>query len=71
MSDVIPRLYAAASGDSQAADLLPHVHDELRYLADALMVAEAPGEGGTCRREIRENVIFRVLQSPTAVVTLI
>jgi len=30
MSDVIPRLDAAASGDSQAADLLPLVHDELR-----------------------------------------
>jgi formylglycine-generating enzyme required for sulfatase activity/Tfp pilus assembly protein PilF len=32
---------------------------------------KAPGEGVTCRCEIRENAIFRVLQPPPGVVTLL
>ena len=72
MSDVTQRLDAAAAGDRQAAaDLLPLVYNELRKFAAARMAAEAPGEGVTCRREIRENVIFRVLQPSPAVVTLL
>jgi hypothetical protein len=44
MSDVIRCLDAAAAGDrGAAADLLPLVHDELRKLAAARMVAESPG----------------------------
>ena len=65
-------LDAAAAGDRQAAaERLSLGYNELRKVAAALMAAEAPGEGGTSSREIRANVIFRVLQSPTAVVTLI
>jgi RNA polymerase sigma factor (TIGR02999 family) len=44
MSDVTRLLDAAAAGDRKAAaDLLPLVYDELRALAAARMVAEAPG----------------------------
>jgi RNA polymerase sigma factor (TIGR02999 family) len=44
MSDVTRLLEAAAAGDRHAAaDLLPLVYDELRKLAAARMVAEAPG----------------------------
>ena len=44
MSDVTRLLDAAAGGDRKAAaDLLPLVYDELRKLAAARMVAEAPG----------------------------
>jgi hypothetical protein len=57
-----PALDAAAAGDRQAAaDLLSLVYNELRKFAAARLAAEAPGEGATCRREFRENVIFRVL----------
>ena len=43
MSDVTQLLDAAAAGDPKAAaDLLPLVYDELRKLAAARMVAEAP-----------------------------
>ena len=63
-------LDAAAAGDRQAAaDLLSLVYNELRKFAAARMAAEVPGEGATCRREIRENVIFRVLQLLPGVVT--
>jgi hypothetical protein len=62
-------LDAAAAGDRQAAaDLLSLVSNELRKFATASMAAEATGEGGTCRSEIREKAIFRVLQSPPGVV---
>jgi RNA polymerase sigma factor (TIGR02999 family) len=45
MSDVTRLLDAAATGDTQAAaKLLPLVYDELRKLAAAKMVAEAPGQ---------------------------
>jgi RNA polymerase sigma factor (TIGR02999 family) len=45
MSDVTRLIDAAAAGDSQAAaKLLPLVYDELRKLAAAKMVAEAPGQ---------------------------
>src|SRR5580700_3228492 len=44
MSEVTRLLDAAVAGDRQAAaDLLPLVYDELRSLAAARMVAEAPG----------------------------
>ena len=44
MPEVTRLLDAAAAGDRQAAaDLLPHVYDELRKLAAARMSAEAPG----------------------------
>jgi hypothetical protein len=69
MSDVTRLLDAAAAGDRQAAaGLLPLVHDELRKLAAARLAAEAPGEGVTGRREIRENAIFRVLRASPGVV---
>jgi hypothetical protein len=72
MSDVPRLLDAAAAGNRQAAaDLLSLVYNELRKLAAARMAAEAPGEGVTCRREIRKKSIFRVLQPPPAVVTLL
>jgi hypothetical protein len=50
---------AAAGGRQAAADRLSLVYKELRKFAAARMAAEAPGEGVNCRREIRENVIFR------------
>jgi hypothetical protein len=71
MSDAIRRLDAAASGDCQAADLTPLFYDQLRKLAAVSMAVEVSGEGVTCSREIGENVIFRALQSPTAVVTIL
>ena len=72
MSDVPRLLDAAAAGDRQAAaDLLSLVYNELRRLAAARRAVEVPGEGGTCRREIRENAIFRVLKSSVGVVTLL
>src|SRR5436190_1405479 len=44
MSDVTRLLDAAGAGDRKAAaDLLPLVYDELRHLAAARMLAEAPG----------------------------
>jgi RNA polymerase sigma factor (TIGR02999 family) len=44
MADVTRLLDAAAAGDRRAAaDLLPHVYDELRKLAAARMAAENPG----------------------------
>jgi RNA polymerase sigma factor (TIGR02999 family) len=44
MSDVTHLLEAANRGDHQAAaELLPLVYDELRNLATAKMIAEAPG----------------------------
>src|SRR5271155_4198406 len=44
MSDLTQLIEAAQKGDRQAAaDLLPLVYDELRKLAAAKMVAEAPG----------------------------
>src|SRR5438034_11443980 len=44
MADVTRLLDAAAAGDRRAAaDLLPLVYDELRRLAAARMIAEAPG----------------------------
>src|ERR687897_3374080 len=44
MPDVTRLLDAAAAGDRKAAaELLPLVYDELRALAAARMVAEAPG----------------------------
>jgi hypothetical protein len=56
---VVAPLSSVWSRDPPAtADLLPLVYDELRNLAAPPMAAEAPGEGGTCRREIRENAIF-------------
>jgi hypothetical protein len=71
-SDVTRLLDAAAAGDRQApADLLSCVYNELRKFAAARMAEEVPGEGVTCRREIRENVIFRVLEPSPAVVTLL
>ena len=71
-SDVTHLLDAVAAGDRQAAaDLLPLVYDEWRKLVAARTAAEAPGEGVTCRHEIRENAIFRVLQPSPAVVTLL
>ena len=61
MPDVTHLLDAAAAGDRKAAaELLPLVYDELRALAAARLAAEAPGEGVTCRREIRDHAIFRV-----------
>jgi len=67
-----PALDAAAAGDRQAAaDLLSLGYNELRKFAAARMAVEVSGEGVTCRREIRENVIFRVLQSLPGVVTLL
>ena len=43
MADVTQLLDAAAAGDPKAAvDLLPHIYEELRKLAAARMVAEAP-----------------------------
>jgi hypothetical protein len=72
MSDGARLLDATAAGDRQAAaDLLSLVYNELRKFAAAHMAAEAPGEGVTCQREIRENAIFQVLQSPPGVVTLL
>src|SRR5262245_57750432 len=45
MSDVTRLLDAAAAGDRRAAaELLPLVYDELRKLAAARLVAEAPGQ---------------------------
>ena len=70
-SDLTRLLDAAAAGDRQAAaDLLSLGYNELRKFAAARMAVEVSGEGVTCRREIRENVIFRVLQSSLGVVTL-
>jgi RNA polymerase sigma factor (TIGR02999 family) len=44
MSDVTQLLDAAHRGDKQAAaELLPHVYDELRRLASAKMAGEKPG----------------------------
>lgn len=43
MSEVTQILAAVERGDAHAADLLPLVYDELRKLAAARMVAEAPG----------------------------
>ena len=44
MSDVTRLLDAAAAGDRQAAaDLLPHVYNELRKLAAQRMASESPG----------------------------
>ena len=72
MSDVTRLHDAAATGDCQAAaDLLSFVYNELRDFAAARKAAETPGEGVTCRREFRENSIFRVFQSPPGVVTLL
>jgi hypothetical protein len=72
MSDVTRLLEADAAGNRQAAaDLLSLVYNELRKFAAARMAAEAPGEGVTGRREIRENAIFRVFQSSLGVVTLL
>ena len=45
MPDVTRLLEAAATGDTQAAaDLLPHVYEELRRLAAARLAAEKPGQ---------------------------
>ena len=45
MSDVTLLLDAAAAGDRKAAaDLLPHVYEELRKLAAVRMAAEAPDQ---------------------------
>jgi hypothetical protein len=61
-SDGTHLLDAAAAGDRQAAaDLLSFLYNELRDFAAARRAAGAPGEGVTCRLEIRENAIFRVL----------
>jgi hypothetical protein len=61
MSGVTRPLDAAAAGNRQAAaDLLSLGCNELRQFAAAL-AAEAPGEGVTGRREIRDHAIFRVL----------
>jgi len=54
-----------------AANLMSLGYNELRKVAAARTAAEAPGEGVTCRREIRANSIFRVLQPRPAVVTLL
>ena len=63
-------LDAAATGDRQTvAALMSLVYNELRKFAAARMAVEVSGEGVTCRREIRENVIFRVLQLLPGVVT--
>jgi hypothetical protein len=52
-------LDAAAAGDRQAAaDLLSLACNELRTFAAARVAVEVPGDGVTCWREIRENVIF-------------
>jgi hypothetical protein len=52
-------LDADAAGDCQAAaDLLSLACNELRTFAAARMAVEVPGDGVTCWREIRENVIF-------------
>jgi hypothetical protein len=69
----VTRLFdAAAAGDRQAAaDLLSLVYNELRKFAAAHTAAEVQGEGVTGRTEIRENVIFRVLQPSPGVVTLL
>ena len=65
-------LDAAAAGDPRAAaNLLSLGYNELRKFAAARIAAEAPGEGVTGGREIRENAIFRVLQPSPAVVTLL
>jgi hypothetical protein len=72
MSEGTRLLDATAAGDRQAAaDLLSLVYNELRKFAAARMAVEAPGEGATCRREIRDHVLFRVLQPSSAVVTLL
>ena len=71
-SDVTRVLDAAAAGDRQAAaELLSLVYNELRKFAATRLAAQAPGEGVTCRPEIRKNVIFRVFQSSLDVVTLL
>jgi hypothetical protein len=71
-SDVTCLLNAAAAGDRQTvSDLMSLVYNELRKFAAARMAAQVPGEGLTCRREIRKNVIFRVLQPSPAVVTIL
>ena len=71
-SDVTRLLEAAAAGDRQAAaDLLSLIYNELRKFAAARRAVEVPGEGVTRGREIRENVIFRVLQPSPGVVTLL
>src|SRR5262245_21419752 len=45
MSDVTRLLDAASAGDSKAAaDLLPHVYDELRKLAAVRLTSEKPGQ---------------------------
>jgi hypothetical protein len=51
--------------------LKPLVYNELRKFAAARMAEETPGEGVTRACEIRENLIFRVLQSLPGVVTLL
>ena len=71
-SDVTRVLDAAAAGDRQAAaELLSLVYNELRKFTAAGGAAGVPGEGVTCRPEIRKNVIFRVFQSSLDVVTLL
>jgi hypothetical protein len=71
-SDGTRVLDAAAAGNRQAAaDLLSLIYNELRKFAAARRAVEVPGEGVTRGREIRENVIFRVLQPSPGVVTLL
>ena len=72
MSDVTRLFDAAAAGERQAAaNLLSFGCNELRKFAAARLAAEAPGQGVTGRREIRDPAIFRVLQPSPAVVTLL
>jgi hypothetical protein len=71
-SDVTRLLDAAAAGDRRAAaNLLSLGYNELRKFAAVRRAVEVPGEGVTCKPEIRENVIFRVLQPSPSVVTLL
>ena len=72
-SDAATRLLDAATawGRRAAADLLSLAYNGLRELAAARIAAEAPGEGVTRTREIRDDAIFRVLQPSHAVVTLL
>jgi RNA polymerase sigma factor (TIGR02999 family) len=64
MSEVTRLLDATAAGDHRAAaDLLPHVYDELRKLAAARMAAEAPGHTLDATALVHEAYL-RLVASP-------
>jgi RNA polymerase sigma factor (TIGR02999 family) len=65
MSDVTHLLEAAAAGDQQAAaDLLPHVYEELRKLAAARMAAEKPGQTLQATALVHEAYVRLVQLAP-------